>query len=159
MEAATQWSGCLASCPWQNALPPADSHSPTHACYAPQADPGDTLFEFFVDGRDGAWRHWQERVPAWSYPEDDRAVQFASLLIPTLDTARYEALLSNVHSGGKASLLVGGPGACPARVACIVYCRPSPIIVCLLLFCARPNSRVSPTSALPQLQARPRLAR
>ncbi|KAI3432720.1 hypothetical protein D9Q98_004263 [Chlorella vulgaris] len=70
----------------------------------------DTLYEFLVDERTGLWQHWRERIPPWQYPSGVERPRFAQLVIPTLDSVRYEHLLGLVHSAGKATLLVGGPG-------------------------------------------------
>lgn len=58
----------------------------------------------------GRWQHWRERIPAWNYPLGVERPKYAQLVIPTLDSVRYDKLLSLVHSVGGASLLVGGPG-------------------------------------------------
>ncbi|PSC73956.1 flagellar outer dynein arm heavy chain gamma [Micractinium conductrix] len=70
----------------------------------------DTIYEFLVNEQTGRWQHWRERVPAWEYPRGIERPKFAQLVIPTLDSVRYEHLLGLVHSVGKATLLVGGPG-------------------------------------------------
>lgn len=61
-----------------------------------------------VNEQTGRWQHWRERVPAWQYPAGVERPKFAQLVIPTLDSVRYEHLLGLVHSVGKATL-VGGP--------------------------------------------------
>ncbi|KAL4452763.1 hypothetical protein ABPG75_008425, partial [Micractinium tetrahymenae] len=71
---------------------------------------GDTCYEFMVNEQTGRWQHWRERIPAWQYPAGVERPKFAQLVIPTLDSVRYEHLLGLVHSVGKATLLVGGPG-------------------------------------------------
>ena len=73
---------------------------------------GDTIFEFLVNENTGEWQHWRERVPEWKYPSDGASSrpQFSKLIVPTLDSVRYEYLLTLVHSVGKSSLLIGGPG-------------------------------------------------
>jgi dynein heavy chain len=71
---------------------------------------GDTFYEFLVDEASGRWQHWRERIPRWEYPAGVERPRFAQLVIPTLDSVRYEHLLGLVHGVGKAALLVGGPG-------------------------------------------------
>jgi len=68
-----------------------------------------TLFDFFV-GEDAEWQPWESRVPSWTYPVGLERPKYASLVIPTVDSVRYEHLLSMVSSVGGAALLVGGPG-------------------------------------------------
>lgn len=50
------------------------------------------------------------RLPPLQYPAGVERPKFAQLIIPTLDSVRYEHLLGLVHSVGKATLLVGGAG-------------------------------------------------
>lgn len=59
------------------------------------------MYEWVVreDGR--GWHHWKDRVPAWSYPAAADKPRFTQLLIPTLDSVRYEHLLSLVYSVNK----------------------------------------------------------
>lgn len=75
----------------------------------------DTLFEFTVDA-DGKWQHWSRLVPEWHYPRGVERPKFAQLAIPTLDSTRYDALLSRVASVDRCSLLVGGPGTAKTTV-------------------------------------------
>jgi dynein heavy chain len=69
---------------------------------------GDTCFEYFVD-QQGEWQHWKTRVQEWQYPTD-KEPKFAELLIPTLDSLRYESMLSMLVPQGKPVLFTGGPG-------------------------------------------------
>jgi hypothetical protein len=85
---------------------PAAAPRPPPACRR-QVAPGDTLYEFLVDERSGRWRHWRERIPDWRYPSQLERPKYAQLVIPTLDSVRYEHLLSLVHSQGKATLVRG----------------------------------------------------
>ena len=50
------------------------------------------------------WQHWREQVPKWVYPRAEQAPRFSELVVPTLDSVRYERLLSLLHSVGKARL-------------------------------------------------------
>jgi dynein heavy chain len=78
---------------------------------------GDTLFEFLVDDNSGEWQHWRERVPAWRFPAPapgGPAPRFSQMIVPTLDSVRYERLLALVHSVGKASLVGGWLAAAAA---------------------------------------------
>ena len=67
----------------------------------PQLEEGDTIYEFLVAPGSGAWQHWRENVPLWRYPVGEERPKFAQLVIPTLDSVRYEHLMSLVHSVGK----------------------------------------------------------
>jgi dynein heavy chain, axonemal len=55
-------------------------------------------------------------VPAWRYPVDAATPDFASLVVPTVESVRLTALLDLVHSVGGASLLVGAPGTAKTTV-------------------------------------------
>ncbi len=65
----------------------------------------DTFYEFLVDEASGRWQHWRERIPRWEYPAGVERPRFAQLVIPTLDSVRYEHLLGLVHGVGKAALV------------------------------------------------------
>lgn len=71
---------------------------------------GDTFYEFLVNEQTGHWQHWRERIPAWQYPRGEERPKFSQLVIPTLDSVRYEHLLGLVHSVGKATLVGGASG-------------------------------------------------
>ncbi len=75
----------------------------------------DTIFEFFVDDS-SEWGSWETRVPAWQYPIGVEKPKYASLVIPTVDSVRYENLLGLVASVGRATLLVGGPGTAKTTI-------------------------------------------
>ncbi|KAK9865923.1 hypothetical protein WJX84_001850 [Apatococcus fuscideae] len=76
----------------------------------PKGEDGDTVFEYLVREDTAGWQHWRECVPAWTYPKGEERPKFAQLVIPTLDSVRYEKLLGLVYSVNKGSLLVGGAG-------------------------------------------------
>jgi dynein heavy chain len=81
----------------------------------PKMKADETIYDFFVDDA-GEWGNWQERVPAWQYPVGVESPKYASLVIPTVDSVRYEHLLGMVASVGKATLLVGGPGTAKTTI-------------------------------------------
>jgi len=62
------------------------------------------------------WRPWAAVVPSWRYPVEEDRPRFASLVIPTVDSVRYEALLALTHLAGGAPLLVGGPGTAKTTI-------------------------------------------
>eukprot|EP00960_Hanusia_phi_P069522 767109-Hanusia_phi.AAC.3 len=83
---------------------------------APNLDENDTCYEFLVDAQ-GNWQHWKTKVEHWEYPHD-REPKFAELLIPTLDSLRYESMLATLVPAGKPVLFTGGPGV--SKTACIL---------------------------------------
>ena len=78
-------------------------------------DADDTLFEYTVNDA-GEWVHWSSLVQSWEYPKAVENPKFAQLNIPTLDSTRFDALLTRVAALGKSSLLVGGPGTAKTTV-------------------------------------------
>jgi dynein heavy chain len=76
----------------------------------PDMEPGDTLFEYYVNEDNTEWAPWVDRVPTWEYPRLEEKPKFASLVIPTLDSVRLEYALNLVSSVDGSSLFVGGPG-------------------------------------------------
>ena len=81
----------------------------------PKHEAEDTLFEYTVSDA-GEWVHWGKLVQPWEYPKSAENPKFAQLNIPTLDSTRFDALLTRVASLGKSSLLVGGPGTAKTTV-------------------------------------------
>ncbi|KAK9794950.1 hypothetical protein WJX73_010224 [Symbiochloris irregularis] len=73
-----------------------------------------TIYEHLVAETSSEWVNWQERVPDWKYPPG--GARFSQLVIPTMDSLRFEHLLGLTHSVNKASLLVGGPGTAKTTV-------------------------------------------
>lgn len=69
---------------------------------------GDTVFEYFVNDH-GEWQHWSTMVTEWKYPTDFDP-KFAELLIPTLDSIRYESMLNLLLRQGKPVLFTGAAG-------------------------------------------------
>ena len=76
----------------------------------PSLQNAETVYEYSVDETTLEWTHWRSYVPAWTYPKGEEKPKFAQLVIPTLDSVRFEKLLSLVYSVNGASLLVGSPG-------------------------------------------------
>jgi len=89
-------------------------------------DPEDTIFDFMVDPDTLQWTHWSTRVPEWKYPKGVERPEYASLVIPTLDSVRVQyvmQMMSTVspspggeHAKGRAVLLVGEPGTAKSTI-------------------------------------------
>jgi dynein heavy chain len=69
----------------------------------------DTIFEYYVDEPSHQWAHWRGRIPRWEYPEKD-PVEFASLIVPTLDSIRYESVMHIFRMREKPVLMMGLQG-------------------------------------------------
>ncbi len=82
----------------------------------PREEETDTIYEYLVSEEDLAWKHWKAIVPVWVYPKAEEKPKFAQLIIPTLDSVRFEKLLHLSYNVDKSSLLVGGPGTAKTSV-------------------------------------------
>lgn len=102
----------------------------------PHCKETETVYEHFVDESSGEWCHWATRVPQWRFPAGPaapstttangtasgtagaprRGPRFTQMIVPTLDSVRYERLVGLVHAAGKASLLVGGSGTAKTTI-------------------------------------------
>lgn len=90
-------------------LPRACTKSPIPIYTVAVQDASTTVYDYVVNTVTGQWEPWSARVPQWKPPKGQ--VSFGSLLVPTADSVRHEALLRAAHSVGRAGLLVGGAGA------------------------------------------------
>jgi len=70
----------------------------------------DTIFEFLVNEETTEWENWKIRVPAWKYPKHEEKPKYAQLVIPTLDSVRYEQLLGLSAAVKGSTIFIGGPG-------------------------------------------------
>ena len=61
----------------------------------------DTIYEFMAKEDGTGWQHWRAHVPPWSYPKDQEQARFSRLIVPTLDSMRYQHLLSLAQATGK----------------------------------------------------------
>lgn len=80
-------------------------NTPMGASYCLQGEEGDTVFEYLVREDNAEWQHWRECVPSWKYPKEQERPKFAQLVIPTLDSVRYEKLLTLAYSVQKVHTL------------------------------------------------------
>nr|CAD7438227.1 unnamed protein product [Timema bartmani] len=68
----------------------------------------DTVYEYFVDPRTRSLVSWEERLQEnWQY---DKELPFFKITVPTVDTVRYQYLVSTLLSNSYAGLLVGPVG-------------------------------------------------
>ena len=82
----------------------------------PREEETDTIYEYLVSEEDLSWKHWRHMVPVWVYPKAEEKPKFAQLIIPTLDSVRFEKLLHLSYIVDKSSLLVGGAGTAKTSV-------------------------------------------
>lgn len=95
--------------PWQHTGEHDSQHCADNtvivASYCLQGEEGDTVFEYLVREDNAEWQHWRECVPSWKYPKEQERPKFAQLVIPTLDSVRYEKLLTLAYSVQKVHTL------------------------------------------------------
>lgn len=70
--------------------------------------PKDTVYEYFVDTKTNNWAHWEAKLSsAWSFPA---TMPFYKILVPTVDTLRYDYVLSSLLKSEQPALVVGPVG-------------------------------------------------
>jgi len=85
----------------------------------PEAAAPDTVFEFVVDEQGGnEWTHWGSKIPEWEFTGKSLHLEFASLLVPTIDSVRTEYNMGLSLKMLRPVILVGGPGT--AKTASIL---------------------------------------
>ena len=69
----------------------------------------ETVFEYFVDThrQELAFRHWNESLPEFKY---SKQASYFQMVVPTVDTVRYETLLRLLYSRNKAVFFTGETG-------------------------------------------------
>ncbi|CAF1355620.1 unnamed protein product [Rotaria magnacalcarata] len=68
----------------------------------------DTVFEFYVDAHNRTWIHWEEQLKeGWIYNSE---IPFYKIIVPNVDTIRYEYLIYNLLLNKHQVLLVGAIG-------------------------------------------------
>lgn len=68
----------------------------------------DSVYEYYVDEGKVSWAHWEERLPA-SF-RIAPGTPFSQILVPTVDTIRYGAVLSTLMRAGHHVMLTGDVG-------------------------------------------------
>ncbi|KAJ2994003.1 Dynein heavy chain 7, axonemal [Globomyces sp. JEL0801] len=67
-----------------------------------------SIYDFYFDGLQGNWRHWLSTLPdVYTIPQK---AKYDTILVPTLDTARYSYLLQLLVRHSKQILFVGPTG-------------------------------------------------
>jgi dynein heavy chain len=100
----------------------------------PDCEHPDTVFEFKIDTENKSypWVSWGALIPGWAFTEqpDQLGKQFASLLIPTIDSVRCEYNMGLSISQQRAVILVGGPGTAKTSIILSVLNAVDPLLVC-----------------------------
>ncbi|XP_022235820.1 dynein heavy chain 2, axonemal-like [Limulus polyphemus] len=75
----------------------------------------DTVYEYYVDIQHSTWVLWQDRLKdQWKYNPN---VPFYKMVVPTVDTVRYQFLIRNLIHNGHPVLIVGPVGTGKSLVA------------------------------------------
>ncbi|KAL3919835.1 MAG: hypothetical protein SGPRY_005486 [Prymnesium sp.] len=81
-------------------------------------DRAKAFYEYRVDdsNSDYAWSNWGSVLPKWVFRGLDLSKEFASLLIPTIDSVRTEHNISLSIRMNRPIILVGGPGTAKTSI-------------------------------------------
>lgn len=75
----------------------------------------DTVYEYYVDTKQRAWVQWEEKLRSgWKYNSE---IPFYKIIVPTVDTVRYNYLVSSLIKNQKPVLLTGPVGTGKTSVA------------------------------------------
>ncbi|XP_033636218.1 dynein heavy chain 2, axonemal-like isoform X2 [Asterias rubens] len=75
----------------------------------------DTVYEYYVDPKNKNWAHWEDKLRSgWRYPA---TAPFYKIMVPTVDTVRYNFLVSALMSTVQPVLLVGPVGTGKTSIA------------------------------------------
>ncbi|XP_053425882.1 dynein axonemal heavy chain 2 isoform X8 [Nycticebus coucang] len=75
----------------------------------------DTVYEYFVDPKMRNWTSFEEKLPkSWRYPPN---APFYKIVVPTIDTVRYNYLVSTLVANQNPVLLVGPVGTGKTSIA------------------------------------------
>eukprot|EP00795_Rhopilema_esculentum_P016694 gene16694-8141_t len=75
----------------------------------------DTVYEYYVDTKQKSWALWEDKLRAgWRYSNN---VPFYKIVVPTVDTLRYDFLVSTLVKANRPVLLTGPVGTGKTSVA------------------------------------------
>nr|XP_055113102.1 dynein axonemal heavy chain 2 isoform X1 [Symphalangus syndactylus] len=75
----------------------------------------DTVYEYFVDPKIRSWTSFEDKLPkSWRYPPNS---PFYKIMVPTVDTVRYNYLVSTLVANQNPVLLVGPVGTGKTSIA------------------------------------------
>eukprot|EP00327_Prymnesium_parvum_P015479 CAMPEP_0113272674 /NCGR_PEP_ID=MMETSP0008_2-20120614/23450_1 /TAXON_ID=97485 /ORGANISM="Prymnesium parvum" /LENGTH=4484 /DNA_ID=CAMNT_0000122153 /DNA_START=48 /DNA_END=13502 /DNA_ORIENTATION=+ /assembly_acc=CAM_ASM_000153 len=97
----------------------------------PEVEHPDTIYEYRVDDSNAeyAWSNWGSVLPKWVFKGLDLAKEFASLLIPTIDSVRTEHNISLSIKMSRPVILVGGPGTAKTSIILQVIDKADPAAI------------------------------
>ncbi|KAL0970220.1 hypothetical protein UPYG_G00238880 [Umbra pygmaea] len=75
----------------------------------------DTIYEYYVDTKNKTWVHFEDKLPkGWRYPAK---APFYKIMVPTVDTVRYNFLVQALVKGQYPVLMTGPVGTGKTSVA------------------------------------------
>ncbi|XP_030837708.1 dynein heavy chain 2, axonemal [Strongylocentrotus purpuratus] len=75
----------------------------------------DTVYEYYVDPKGKSWSHWEDKLRSgWRYPNTS---PFYKIMVPTVDTVRYNFIIQALVTRKNPVLLVGPVGTGKTSVA------------------------------------------
>jgi dynein heavy chain len=75
----------------------------------------DTIYEYYVDTKQRTWVQWEEKLRSgWKYNPE---IPFYKIIVPTVDTIRYNYLVSSLIKNQRPVLLTGPVGTGKTSVA------------------------------------------
>ncbi|XP_077988088.1 dynein axonemal heavy chain 2-like [Glandiceps talaboti] len=84
----------------------------------------DSIYEYYVDVKNKTWAHWEDKLRGgWRYQPN---LPFYRIIVPTVDTVRYDFLVSNLIHAVNPVLLVGPVGTGKTSVAQAVLSKLEP---------------------------------
>jgi dynein heavy chain len=84
----------------------------------------DTVYEYYVDVKQKGWTLWEEKLRSgWRY---NSALPFYKIMVPTVDTVRYDFIVHSLISARRPVLLVGPVGTGKTSVAQSVLSKLDP---------------------------------
>lgn len=63
----------------------------------------DTIFDYFVHEKTGAWTHWNRVVTEYNYPKDYDP-EYATILVPNVDNVRTDFLIHTIAKQNKVKI-------------------------------------------------------
>ncbi|GMH97336.1 hypothetical protein TrST_g8180 [Triparma strigata] len=81
----------------------------------PKQNNSDTVYMFNVNSETMEWERWE--APSWTYPSYSEELDFATLLVPTIDSTRALYLMDSFGQKKKPVLLCGGSGTSKTSTA------------------------------------------
>ncbi|KAL5251273.1 hypothetical protein ACHWQZ_G016836 [Mnemiopsis leidyi] len=83
----------------------------------------DTVYEYYIDVKQKFWVLWEDKLRSgWRY---NPAAPFYKIVVPTVDTVRYEFITQALITGGAPVMLVGPVGTGKTSVAQAVLAKAS----------------------------------